>query len=184
MIHLISHISPLSPTISFALVSAKKWSQKSRADLPTVKKSRQLLFLFSGYLPVKEWCLLAFLFKTMQFLPHIQLPTVTQVICYQTVFFGEGHLFLSNLSKCMRVWYTWPFSKCFQKAYLLQDLSGTETWSIAWLFPALSAKISTIRAFLILLGALIFHNFPQFWARCSCNTPQGASCPFVKVWND
>lgn len=83
---LISCTFPVPPTVLFALFSAKNWSQKSRADLPTVERSRQLLVLSAGYLPTEKWCLPAFLFKTMQFLPHIQLVTVIQPIFYQTVF--------------------------------------------------------------------------------------------------
>lgn len=78
---LISYIFSLPPTILFGLFSTKNLSQKCRANLSIAKRNRQLLALFAGYLPVEGRCLHAFLFfKTIQFLPHIQLATASQPI--------------------------------------------------------------------------------------------------------
>lgn len=69
-------------------------------------------------------------------------------------------------------------STCFQKLYLLQDLSGTWRLGIAWLFPGLWHRLSTIHTLPSLPGAHIC-RFLQLRACCGCDTPWGASCPFV-----
>lgn len=129
---LISHIFPLPPTILFALFSTKNLSQKFRADLPTAKRSRQLLALFPGYLPVERWGLPTFHLKTMQSLPHIQLATASHPIFYQTLFleWEVGHLFLSKLSKPGRVNTPGFLPSASKKLFCCRIFLGPEGWEL------------------------------------------------------
>lgn len=134
--HACTPASPLQakqpPTILFALFSTKNLSQKCRADLPTAKRSRQLLALFPGYLPVERWGLPTFHLKTMQTLLHIQLATVSHPIFYQTLFleWEVGHLFLSKLSKPRRVKKPGFLLNASKKLFCCRIFLGPEDWEL------------------------------------------------------